>query len=112
MRRALYAPNTGAGGEMVSGGETNPVVWAAQDFGFSQTGVLYYTESLDISPHSAFLTALVNWLLVLCIALAVYALASALWASERAVHRPPPRADAPRLHPTPTRPLACSSPVT
>ncbi|KAI3623652.1 hypothetical protein CBS14141_003351 [Malassezia furfur] len=108
VRRALYAPNTGAGGEMVSGGESNPVVWAAQDFGFTQTGVLYYTESLDISPNSAFLTALVCWLLVVCIAIAVFALASALWATRRtarhAARLAAAHAAAPPPPPTPPTP--------
>lgn len=101
VRRALYAPNTGAGGEMVSGGESNPVVWAAQDFGFTQTGVLYYTESLDISPNSAFLTALVCWLLVVCIAIAVFALASALWATRRTARHAAAHAAAPPPPPSP-----------
>ncbi|WFD44957.1 hypothetical protein MPSI1_003632 [Malassezia psittaci] len=77
-KRMLYAPNTGAGGEMAPASESNPVVWAAQNYGFSQTGLLYYVESLKISPNSAFLTVLVNWLLVACMISVLFAIASAL----------------------------------
>ncbi|WFD00898.1 hypothetical protein MYAM1_003654 [Malassezia yamatoensis] len=77
-KRMLYAPNTGAGGEMAPASESNPVVWAAQNYGFSQTGILYYVESLKISPNSAFLTVLVNWLLVICMISVLFAMANAL----------------------------------
>lgn len=77
-KRALYAPNTGPGGEMDSGGSSQSVVLASDNIGFSQTGIYYYSESLDISPNSAFLTVLVNWLFVLCIALVVLLLVGLL----------------------------------
>ncbi|WFD32188.1 hypothetical protein MSPP1_003231 [Malassezia sp. CBS 17886] len=70
-KRKLYAPNTGPGGEMTSGGNTETVVWAAGNPGFTQTGIFYYAEGLDISPYSLFLTVLINWLFVVCIGVAV-----------------------------------------
>lgn len=93
-KRALYAPNTGPGGEMVSGGQSAPVVWAAQNYGFSHTGIFYYTESLNISPNSAFLTVLVNWLLVVCIAIAAVLLACIFALLVHAVRRGRRRGDA------------------
>ena len=69
--RKLYAPNTGPGGELDPGGAGDNVVWAVSMNDFDQSGVFYYTESLNISPYSAFLIALVSWLLVVCIALCI-----------------------------------------
>lgn len=68
-KRKLYAPNTGPGGEMNPGNEENNVVWAINLDGWSQAGAFFYISSLGISPYSAFLTSLVIWLIVVCIAI-------------------------------------------
>lgn len=76
LRRKLYAPNTGPGGEMDPGKSADNVVWAVAMDGFSQSGIFYYAASLNISPYSAFLTSLVTWLMAICIAIGLALLAT------------------------------------
>lgn len=68
--RTLYAPNTGAGGEMDPGSPRANVVWALPMEPFSQAGAFFYLEAIPLSPYSAFLTVAVSWLLVLAVLLA------------------------------------------
>ncbi|PKI83618.1 hypothetical protein MVES1_002597 [Malassezia vespertilionis] len=78
-KRKIYAPNTGPGGEMEKGGGSRKVALANEPISFSHTGIFHYAEGNDISPYSAFLTVLVNWLFVVCIALAVFGVVLVLW---------------------------------
>lgn len=73
-----YAPNTGPGGEMAPSSPENNVVWAVNIDAFSQAGAFYYIESLNLSPYSAYLTAMVSWLWVFLVVLFISAIATVL----------------------------------
>ena len=71
---AQFAPNTGPGGEMAPGAQGGNVVYVSTKPDFSQYGIKSMAERMQVSPYGLFLTALIDWLFFLCMALVALAI--------------------------------------